>query len=121
MRYYQSLVFRWLDTFAHPPGVPEWPERLPEPVERLVQSISSVGLGQLRPEHRDQQVAPLRSSARRETEVGEQSDALRLGDDRLHSIAIRPAYIDIAENAKHVHGTALRQRLAPGKPFVRTL
>jgi len=30
MAYYQSLVFRWLDTFAHPPGIPPWPDLLPE-------------------------------------------------------------------------------------------
>lgn len=29
--YYQSLVFRWLDTFPHPPEVPVWPDLVPEP------------------------------------------------------------------------------------------
>ena len=28
--YLQSLVFRYLDTFPKPPGIPDWPERLPE-------------------------------------------------------------------------------------------
>jgi alkanesulfonate monooxygenase SsuD/methylene tetrahydromethanopterin reductase-like flavin-dependent oxidoreductase (luciferase family) len=31
MRYYQSLVFRWLDTFPKPAGVPDWPAVMPEP------------------------------------------------------------------------------------------
>ena len=30
MRYYASLVFRWLDNIPRPPGLPVWPEVLPE-------------------------------------------------------------------------------------------
>jgi alkanesulfonate monooxygenase SsuD/methylene tetrahydromethanopterin reductase-like flavin-dependent oxidoreductase (luciferase family) len=29
--YQNSLVFRYLDTFPRPPGIPEWPELIPEP------------------------------------------------------------------------------------------
>jgi alkanesulfonate monooxygenase SsuD/methylene tetrahydromethanopterin reductase-like flavin-dependent oxidoreductase (luciferase family) len=29
--YHTSLVFRYLDTFPRPPGIPEWPDVLPEP------------------------------------------------------------------------------------------
>ncbi|MBM4267858.1 MAG: LLM class flavin-dependent oxidoreductase [Deltaproteobacteria bacterium] len=29
--YYQSLVFRWLDSIQRPPGIPEWPALIPEP------------------------------------------------------------------------------------------
>src|SRR5438477_99313 len=29
--YHASLVFRYLDTFPRPPGVPEWPRLIPEP------------------------------------------------------------------------------------------
>jgi alkanesulfonate monooxygenase SsuD/methylene tetrahydromethanopterin reductase-like flavin-dependent oxidoreductase (luciferase family) len=29
--YHQSLVFRYLDTFPRPPGLPVWPELIPEP------------------------------------------------------------------------------------------
>ena len=33
----QSLVFRYLDTFPKPPGIPEWPEEIPDPtLEQLV-------------------------------------------------------------------------------------
>jgi alkanesulfonate monooxygenase SsuD/methylene tetrahydromethanopterin reductase-like flavin-dependent oxidoreductase (luciferase family) len=33
----QSLIFRYLDTFPKPPGVPEWPEEIPDPThEQLV-------------------------------------------------------------------------------------
>jgi alkanesulfonate monooxygenase SsuD/methylene tetrahydromethanopterin reductase-like flavin-dependent oxidoreductase (luciferase family) len=28
--YYVSLVFRYLDTFPRPPGIPEWPQTLPD-------------------------------------------------------------------------------------------
>jgi alkanesulfonate monooxygenase SsuD/methylene tetrahydromethanopterin reductase-like flavin-dependent oxidoreductase (luciferase family) len=27
----QSLVFKYLDTFPKPPGVPDWPEEIPDP------------------------------------------------------------------------------------------
>src|SRR4051812_16205549 len=27
----QSLVFKYLDTFPKPPGLPEWPEEVPDP------------------------------------------------------------------------------------------
>jgi alkanesulfonate monooxygenase SsuD/methylene tetrahydromethanopterin reductase-like flavin-dependent oxidoreductase (luciferase family) len=27
----QSLVFKYLDTFPKPPGIPEWPEEIPDP------------------------------------------------------------------------------------------
>jgi alkanesulfonate monooxygenase SsuD/methylene tetrahydromethanopterin reductase-like flavin-dependent oxidoreductase (luciferase family) len=36
MGYQNSLVFRYLDTFPKPPGIPEWPALMPEPtVETL--------------------------------------------------------------------------------------
>jgi alkanesulfonate monooxygenase SsuD/methylene tetrahydromethanopterin reductase-like flavin-dependent oxidoreductase (luciferase family) len=27
----QSLVFKYLDTFPKPPGIPEWPQEIPDP------------------------------------------------------------------------------------------
>jgi alkanesulfonate monooxygenase SsuD/methylene tetrahydromethanopterin reductase-like flavin-dependent oxidoreductase (luciferase family) len=30
-RYQNSLVFHYLDTFPKPPGIPEWPDLIPEP------------------------------------------------------------------------------------------
>jgi alkanesulfonate monooxygenase SsuD/methylene tetrahydromethanopterin reductase-like flavin-dependent oxidoreductase (luciferase family) len=30
-RYQNSLVFHYLDTFPSPPGIPEWPDLIPEP------------------------------------------------------------------------------------------
>jgi alkanesulfonate monooxygenase SsuD/methylene tetrahydromethanopterin reductase-like flavin-dependent oxidoreductase (luciferase family) len=30
LRYYETLVFHWLDNIMRPPHVPEWPEILPE-------------------------------------------------------------------------------------------
>jgi len=36
MGYQNSLVFRYLDTFPKPPGIPDWPDLMPEPtVETL--------------------------------------------------------------------------------------
>jgi alkanesulfonate monooxygenase SsuD/methylene tetrahydromethanopterin reductase-like flavin-dependent oxidoreductase (luciferase family) len=29
--YHRSLLLRYLDTFPKPPGIPEWPELLPDP------------------------------------------------------------------------------------------
>lgn len=38
--YHVSLVFRYLDTFPHPPGIPPWPRTLPEPtLEELEERI----------------------------------------------------------------------------------
>ena len=42
--YYMSLVFRWLDTFQHPPGVPVWPDRLPEPTVEQVKAGAESGM-----------------------------------------------------------------------------
>ena len=40
MRYYQSLVFKWLDSFPKPEGVPDWPEVMPEPtLDEIAQQI----------------------------------------------------------------------------------
>jgi alkanesulfonate monooxygenase SsuD/methylene tetrahydromethanopterin reductase-like flavin-dependent oxidoreductase (luciferase family) len=36
MGYQNSLLFRYLDTFPRPEGVPEWPELLPEPTPELI-------------------------------------------------------------------------------------
>jgi alkanesulfonate monooxygenase SsuD/methylene tetrahydromethanopterin reductase-like flavin-dependent oxidoreductase (luciferase family) len=45
MAYYQSLVFRWLDTFARPPGIPQWPELLRElTVEQVEQAVENGSL-----------------------------------------------------------------------------
>ena len=66
--YQNSLVFRYLDTFPRPPGVPVWPDLIPEPtpeglekqigkglicigtpdeVERSVQRYADIGADQL--------------------------------------------------------------------------
>jgi len=36
--YHGSLLFRYLDTFPRPDGVPEWPERLPEPTRADIEA-----------------------------------------------------------------------------------
>ncbi|HXQ44708.1 MAG TPA: LLM class flavin-dependent oxidoreductase [Acidimicrobiales bacterium] len=40
--YYISLVFRYLDTFPRPPGIPEWPQTIPDQTpEQIDKSIES--------------------------------------------------------------------------------
>jgi alkanesulfonate monooxygenase SsuD/methylene tetrahydromethanopterin reductase-like flavin-dependent oxidoreductase (luciferase family) len=40
--YHTSLVFRYLDTFPRPAGVPQWPQLIPEPTpEQLEERIRS--------------------------------------------------------------------------------
>ena len=40
--YHTSLVFRYLDTFPRPAGVPQWPQLIPEPTpEQLEERIAS--------------------------------------------------------------------------------
>lgn len=46
--YHNSLLFRYLDTFPRPPGVPAWPEQIPTPTRaevdrRIEQNVSVVG------------------------------------------------------------------------------
>jgi alkanesulfonate monooxygenase SsuD/methylene tetrahydromethanopterin reductase-like flavin-dependent oxidoreductase (luciferase family) len=41
-RYYQSLVYRWLDTFPRPAAVPPWPEVMPEAtLDELKQQVEA--------------------------------------------------------------------------------
>jgi alkanesulfonate monooxygenase SsuD/methylene tetrahydromethanopterin reductase-like flavin-dependent oxidoreductase (luciferase family) len=42
--YYQSLVLHWLDSIPKPPGVPEWPELIPEPDLATVRKAVKSGL-----------------------------------------------------------------------------
>jgi alkanesulfonate monooxygenase SsuD/methylene tetrahydromethanopterin reductase-like flavin-dependent oxidoreductase (luciferase family) len=42
--YQNSLVFRYLDTFPRPPGIPEWPERIPEPTPESLEAGISKGI-----------------------------------------------------------------------------
>ncbi|MCB0997500.1 MAG: LLM class flavin-dependent oxidoreductase [Acidimicrobiales bacterium] len=44
VRYYQSLVFRWLDTFPVPEGVPEWPDVMPEPTRAQLEEEMDAGV-----------------------------------------------------------------------------
>jgi alkanesulfonate monooxygenase SsuD/methylene tetrahydromethanopterin reductase-like flavin-dependent oxidoreductase (luciferase family) len=40
--YYISLVFRYLDTFPRPPGIPEWPQTIPDQTpEQINKAIES--------------------------------------------------------------------------------
>ncbi len=46
--YFSSLVFRYLDTFPKPPGIPDWPAVLPDPIRadvdaRADEHVSVVG------------------------------------------------------------------------------
>src|SRR5437870_2766633 len=39
--YHTSLVFRYLDTFPRPPGVPEWPRLIPEPDGAALEGVAA--------------------------------------------------------------------------------
>ncbi|HUC35618.1 MAG TPA: LLM class flavin-dependent oxidoreductase [Acidimicrobiales bacterium] len=41
--YYLSLVFRYLDTFPRPPGIPEWPEIIPDQTQEQVDKRIAAG------------------------------------------------------------------------------
>jgi alkanesulfonate monooxygenase SsuD/methylene tetrahydromethanopterin reductase-like flavin-dependent oxidoreductase (luciferase family) len=41
--YLVSNVFRYHDTFPHPPEVPSWPERIPEPTLEAIPSYLEAG------------------------------------------------------------------------------
>jgi alkanesulfonate monooxygenase SsuD/methylene tetrahydromethanopterin reductase-like flavin-dependent oxidoreductase (luciferase family) len=42
--YYQSLVYRWLDSIPRPPGLPVWPALVPEPDLASIRSQVAAGL-----------------------------------------------------------------------------
>jgi alkanesulfonate monooxygenase SsuD/methylene tetrahydromethanopterin reductase-like flavin-dependent oxidoreductase (luciferase family) len=41
--YHTSLVFRYLDTFPRPPGIPPWPQLLPEPTPEVLEERIASG------------------------------------------------------------------------------
>jgi alkanesulfonate monooxygenase SsuD/methylene tetrahydromethanopterin reductase-like flavin-dependent oxidoreductase (luciferase family) len=43
MNYYTSLAYHWLDNIPKPKGLPEWPDRLPEPDAAMVEQIAEGG------------------------------------------------------------------------------
>ena len=42
--YQNSLVFRYLDTFPKPPGIPDWPDVLPEPTPETLDYMLAKGI-----------------------------------------------------------------------------
>jgi alkanesulfonate monooxygenase SsuD/methylene tetrahydromethanopterin reductase-like flavin-dependent oxidoreductase (luciferase family) len=42
--YQNSLVFRYLDTFPKPPGIPQWPDLIPEPTPEGLEAGIQAGL-----------------------------------------------------------------------------
>jgi alkanesulfonate monooxygenase SsuD/methylene tetrahydromethanopterin reductase-like flavin-dependent oxidoreductase (luciferase family) len=44
MNYYTSLAYHWLDNIPKPEGLPEWPNRIPEPSPEGVEKIAADGL-----------------------------------------------------------------------------
>ena len=43
MSYQNSLLFRYLDTFPRPPGIPEWPALIPEPTTADIDARIAAG------------------------------------------------------------------------------
>ena len=44
LRYYETLVFHWLDNIMRPPHVPEWPEILPERTTDELRKHADMGI-----------------------------------------------------------------------------
>ena len=42
--YHDSLVFRYLDTFPRPDGIPVWPDLIPEPTEEGLRKATAKGM-----------------------------------------------------------------------------
>ena len=51
MTYLQSNVFRYHDTFPHPPEIPVWPELIPDVTEEMIPFLRSAGSIIGDPEH----------------------------------------------------------------------
>jgi alkanesulfonate monooxygenase SsuD/methylene tetrahydromethanopterin reductase-like flavin-dependent oxidoreductase (luciferase family) len=43
MNYYTSLAFHWLDNIPKPDGLPEWPNKIPEPTPEAVEKMAAEG------------------------------------------------------------------------------
>jgi alkanesulfonate monooxygenase SsuD/methylene tetrahydromethanopterin reductase-like flavin-dependent oxidoreductase (luciferase family) len=43
MGYHRSLLLRYLDTFPRPPGVPEWPQLIPDPTRAQIDAAIAAG------------------------------------------------------------------------------
>ena len=43
MNYYTSLAYHWLDNIPKPKGLPEWPDRIPEPTPEGVEKLAEGG------------------------------------------------------------------------------
>jgi alkanesulfonate monooxygenase SsuD/methylene tetrahydromethanopterin reductase-like flavin-dependent oxidoreductase (luciferase family) len=43
MNYYTTLAYHWLDNIPKPKGMPEWPERIPEPSPEQVEKLVAEG------------------------------------------------------------------------------
>jgi alkanesulfonate monooxygenase SsuD/methylene tetrahydromethanopterin reductase-like flavin-dependent oxidoreductase (luciferase family) len=43
MNYYTSLAYHWLDNIPKPKGLPEWPDRIPEPSPEGVEKLAADG------------------------------------------------------------------------------
>jgi len=44
MNYYTSLAFHWLDNIPKPDGLPEWPNKIPEPTPEQVEAMAAAGM-----------------------------------------------------------------------------
>jgi alkanesulfonate monooxygenase SsuD/methylene tetrahydromethanopterin reductase-like flavin-dependent oxidoreductase (luciferase family) len=42
--YHTSNLFRYLDTFPRPDGIPEWPNLIPEPTIEMVEATTAAGM-----------------------------------------------------------------------------
>jgi hypothetical protein len=73
-------------------------KRVAEMVERLTEGVARRRVIRLRPEDREQHLAPVKSWRSREGEVGEEGETLRLGEDRVQIAASVVAEVDRTQN-----------------------
>ena len=112
--YHLSLVFRYLDTFPKPPGLPEWPEIVPGHGRRARSTPSS-------PRATSPSGRPTRSARRSRTTAATGADQLSFGmlSTSMSDRDVRGGRRDVRQararnfDKDPVHSTT-KQRLAPG-------
>jgi alkanesulfonate monooxygenase SsuD/methylene tetrahydromethanopterin reductase-like flavin-dependent oxidoreductase (luciferase family) len=75
--YYVSLVFRYLDTFPRPPGIPQWPQTIPDQTaEQIDKSIEGRSMAVGDPEEVAQTIARFAETGADQLSFGMLSSAM---------------------------------------------
>jgi alkanesulfonate monooxygenase SsuD/methylene tetrahydromethanopterin reductase-like flavin-dependent oxidoreductase (luciferase family) len=109
--YLQSNVYRYHDTFPHPPEIPYWPELIPDPTEDMIPFLTAGGLICGTPDHAIEQ-------CRRWESLGADQLVFGLGsskhEDSLRMIELMGKHVIPVIDTDPVHRTT-RQREAAAK------